>query len=306
MDTLKQVLGKSLNDVEHALSLYANSYCTLPAKFIYDKELIKQYEGVIKTCHIYMIGYLPKIELKGIDQIDQIGQEIHMEYSLEGKTRTLVLPLPVGTNLVYDDEFGYFSENEKGEKYSIPDGAINNYLAKYSKFDVCYIGQAYGTDGTRNALDRLLKHETLQKISLTGTPEGCELSLLLLEVKSSNKLITALNPFAETKDNDGSRVKAGLDKLYSTTEQERISLFEASFIRYFSPQFNKEFKNSFPSTNLKVLQDCYDKDFSAVFAEICFDELPFQLCSESIEAKYDHIAKHDLHKEKDRKAFFRE
>jgi hypothetical protein len=81
-------------------------------------------------------------------------------------------------------------------------------------------------------------------------------------------------------------------------------LFEAAFIRYFSPQFNKEFKNSFPSTNLKVLEDCYDKDFSAVFAEINIDGLPFQLCSESISAKHYHFAKHDLHKEKDRKAFF--
>ncbi len=301
MDKIKKILGGALNDVEHALILYADGYCTLPARFIYDKELLKQYESVIKTCHIYMIGYLPTRELVEVKQIDK---SILMEFKLEGKTRTIKLPLPEGANLASDYEQGYFVKNDKGEKYSISEEAINHYLSKYSKFDVRYIGQAYGKDGSRNALDRLLKHETLQKISLTGIPKGFELSLLLLEVESSNRLITALNPFAENKDDDGSRVKAGLNKLYNTTEQERISLFEASFIRYFSPQFNKEFKNSFPSTNLKLLQDCYDKDFSAIFAEINIDELPFQLGSETVDVNHCHFSKHYLHKEKDRKAFF--
>jgi hypothetical protein len=301
MNKLEKTLGSALNDVEHALSLYADSYCTFPAKFIYDKERLKEFESVIKNCHIYMIGYLPKKELVSISQKEN---NISMEYIVAGKVRKFLLPLPANVNLVHEEERGYFGVNDKGEKLAIPDEAINHHLAAYSLFDIRYIGQAYGNGGSRNALDRLLKHETLQKISLTGVPEGNELSLLLLEVKSSNQLITAFNPFASTKDNDGSRVKAGLDKLFNTTEQERISLFEASFIKYFTPQFNKEFKNSFPSTNLKLLQDCYDKDFSAVFAEICIDGLPFLLCSESIGAKHHHFAKHDLHKEKDRKAFF--
>ncbi|WP_238028032.1 MULTISPECIES: hypothetical protein [unclassified Photobacterium] len=113
-----------------------------------------------------------------------------------------------------------------------------------------------------------------------------------------------MNPFAKNKDNDGLRIKAGLDKLFNTTEQERISLFEAALIRYFYPQFNKEFKDSFPSTNLKVLQDCYKKDFSAVFAEIFIDELPFKLRSEKVGVSHYHCAKHNLHIEKEREAFF--
>lgn len=75
-------------------------------------------------------------------------------------------------------------------------------------------------------------------------------------------------------------------------------------IRYFYPEFNKEFKDSFPSTNLKVLQDCYDKDFASVIAEISIEELPFRLCSEVVPPKTYHFAAHDLHKAEDRKAFF--
>jgi hypothetical protein len=300
MSSLKEKLEGGLNDVEHSLSLFADSYCTLPAELIYDKNRLKEYEEIIKKCHIYMIGYLPTKELISASQKDQT---ISMQFKIADKEKNLEIQIPQGLKLVEQDDIGYFLENEGGEKYTLPKDRINSSLSKYVNFDVRYIGQAYGTDGSRNAIDRLLKHETLQKISLTAVPEGCVLSLLLLGMDSNNRIITMLNPYA-TNEDDGSRIDAGVDKLCNTSELERISLFEASLIRYFSPQFNKEFKNSFPSTNLKLLQDCYDKDFSTILAEICIDGLPFRLFSESIEPKYQHFVKHDLHKEKDRNVFF--
>ena len=113
-----------------------------------------------------------------------------------------------------------------------------------------------------------------------------------------------LNPCAQHQDDTKARIEAGLGKLFGTSERERISLYEASFIRYFSPEFNKEFKNSFPSTNLKILRDAYEKDFSAVAAEICIDELPYCLCSGSVKSAHSHIAKYNLHENEARKAFF--
>ncbi len=100
-----------------------------------------------------------------------------------------------------------------------------------------------------------------------------------------------MNPYAQNTEDGPSRIRQGLDKLYNTSEAERISLYEAALIRYFYPDFNKEFKDSFPSTNLKILQDCYEKDFAAVIAEICIDELPFHLWSSSVPPKLHHLAK---------------
>ena len=54
-------------------------------------------------------------------------------------------------------------------------------------FKVEYIGQAYGRGAKRNALERLLKHETLQKISLQGLPTGCQLYVLLIELVAANR-----------------------------------------------------------------------------------------------------------------------
>ena len=300
MDKLKKTLESKLFDVEHALSMYATSFCTLPAEYIYEKEMLKQYEDVIKRCHIYMIGYLSKATLISIKQ--KPGK-LEFEYTIAGEKQNIYLALPDGYSLQFD-EAGYYVLDSDGNKRSIPQDYVNAELSKYLQFDVRYIGQAYGKNGNRNALDRLLKHETLQKIALKPKPENTTLSLLLLEVEPNNRLITAMNPFAKEQDDSGVRIKAGLDKLFNTTEQERISLYEASLIRYFYPQFNKEFKDSFPSTNLKVLQDCYQKDFSAVFAEINIDELPFKLYSEKVALSHYHCAKHDLHEDAMRKAFF--
>lgn len=215
-------------------------------------------------------------------------------------------PLQDGLNLRHEGEL-YYLENQNGDRFwpgeSEMVSRLNSELGVYN-FNVKYIGQSYGRDGSRNAIDRLLRHETLQKISLKGIPEGFHLALLLLQVQTNNQLFTVFNPFAQNKDEEGARIRAGIDKLFDTSEHERITLYEASLIRYFLPSYNKEFKNSFPSTNLKILQDCYEKDFSAVIAEICIDELPFKLYSDFVEPTNYHIVKHDLHDDVRRRAFF--
>lgn len=298
--SIKDSLLNARFDVEHALSLYATSFMYLPARLIYEEEQLKKYEEITKNCHIYIIGYLPKINFLSARQV---GHDAILEYQIGSDKFEFALPLPSGCNLEVNGDYAY-AVNDKGEKFEIPERAINHFLQQHSLFEVQYVGQAYGRDGSRNALDRLVKHETLQKISLKGIPEDKELQLLLLEVEPNVQLITLLNPFAQNKDDSGERISAGLDKLFNTSEPERISLYEAALIRYFYPHFNKEFKDSFPSTRLKVLQDCYEKDFTMLVAEISFDELPFQLCSDSIQPKISHMAKYSLHEGLERQAFF--
>lgn len=300
---MKKIFGNSIFDVEHALSMYATSYCILDASLIYDKELLNSYMSVIEKCHIYAIGLLPDIRI--VNVIEK-NKNFVVTASILEKQHELSWEIPDGFSLKHEND-KYFIENHLGKKLAITNEIISCELKKVSsevKFIVKYIGQSYGKDGSRNAIDRLLKHETLQKISLKGIPAGHRLTLLLLEVQENIQLLTLLNPFAKDKDDDNSRIRAGVDKLYGTDKLERISLFEASFIRYFHPEYNIEFKNSFPSTSLKILSDCYKKDFSAVISEINFDELPFNLCSEIVMPAHSHIAKYDLHNDAARRAFF--
>lgn len=302
---IDEVFGKALFDVEHALDMYATSYCILPAVGIYDKGLLTPLMSIIESCHIYIVGFLPIIDIVGAQQR---GQKLSLFLSLMGKKYHLEVDIPDRLILKQQGELFYL-QNGSGEKDLLDAVEILgnlNYQTNAFNFHVKYIGQAYGKDGSRNAIDRLMKHETLQEISLKGVPDGYHLYILLLEVQPNNQIFTFLNPHAQNKDEGPKRIKAGLDKLFGTTEQERIALYEAALIRYFSPTYNKEFKNSFPSTNLKILQDCYEKDFSAVIAEICIDKLPFRLFSESVAPSYYHIAMHNLHSDAARKFFFSE
>ncbi len=300
---MKEKLKEAMFDVEHALGMYASGYCTIPAEAIYDKEALASVMSVVKDCHIYLIGLVPRIVLENA-KLENDKLSIFM--SALGQTYEVKYPCPEGCRLQLVDDIYHVVDASGRLGWPSPQDlqARLSSISQAIDFDVKYIGQAYGKDGSRNALDRLLKHETLQKIALKGIPETHKLTLLLLTVVPNSQLFTFFNPFAKNKDNDGTRIRAGLEKLYETSEQERITLYEASLIRYFSPEYNIEFKNSFPSTNLKVLQACYEKDFSAVVAEICIDELPFRLRSDCVAPAHYHIAKHNLHKESDRRIFF--
>jgi hypothetical protein len=302
--TSKQDLfGKAAFDIEHALGMYAVNFATIPAEGIYDKDALAGLASVIDTCHIYLIGYTPKIDFVGAEQK---GNRLLLTFEVLKQEHIVSFDVPAGFSLKRDGELWYVgdssgnrcwpSEIEMQARLSSESGAVT--------FEVKYVGQAYGQDGSRNAIDRLLKHETLQKIALKGVPDGYRLTLLLLALQASNQLITTMNAFAEHSEGGEERIKQGLSKLFNTTEEERISLYEAALIRYFYPDFNKEFKDSFPSTNLKILRDCYEKDFAAVVAEICIDDLPFRLCSSAVKPTLYHIAKHDLHKSDDRRMFF--
>lgn len=295
-------IGKKF-DVEHALSMYATSYVQMPAWGIYEHEVIAEFKSRIDTCHVYIIGMLPAVEL--VDDLEDDGKLV-IGLTISGVRHELSWPIPEGAKLV-DTEQGRFLEKD-GLVWAPSEHDMMRRLNDEQdaiRFDVLYVGQAYGKDGSRNALDRLLKHETLQKISVKGIPADKRLTLLMLEIEPGNRMITVMNPSAENKEHGAKRISAGLDKLFGTSDAERVTLYEASLIRYFQPSFNKEFKDSFPSTNLKVLADCYEKDFAGLISEICIDELPFKLTSDVVAPAQYHTAKFDLHKDEDRRMFFK-
>jgi hypothetical protein len=249
-----------------------------------------------------MIGALPKVDVR---EARQDARRLIVTMATLGKSHEVEIPLEADHILKHDGEVWYV-ENASGGRLGPSDVTLMMLLHRKIglTFKIDYIGQAFGKDGERNALDRLLKHEKLQEIAVKGVDADHRLNLLLIEVAPANRIVTKFSPAAKQPDTGGKRIAAGLDKLFGTTERERIALYEAAMIRYFQPKLNQEFKDSFPSTNMKVLEDCYAKDFSAVVAEFAIDQIPYHLCSDRVEAKYYHMAYFDLHDDAGRKAFF--
>ena len=188
---------------------------------------------MIESCHIYFIGLLPVLHIESARQTDDL---LVTTLSLLGTSYELEWPLPKGASLKQSGDL-YYVETIAGDRVWPRTDTILGYLSHHTEavtFDVQYIGQAYGADGSRHAVDRLLKHETLQKISLKGIPDGFRLSLLLLAIEPNCQLFTIFNPMAKSKDDSGTRIDAGLDKLFGTSEQEQIALYEASILVPFS------------------------------------------------------------------------
>lgn len=305
-DNFKDELAKKRFDTEHALVLEPRDCLVMPAQFIYDTEWLKQHDDIIPNCHIYLIGYLPEIQMVGPHQI--INDRLIVSYLVGGEKRELSWPILIDSEIVRSDDRRWWLRNSEGKDY-IPKGMDKLHYRFNLEQDACsfyilYIGQAFGKSGSRNALERLRSHEKLQQIALTGcVPKHFTLTVLLLELEVDTGMALMFNPRAEQTDPSNERVMNGFSNLESTTEAEKTTLYEASLIRYFKPKLNTEFKDSFPSTNMKVLAGCYEKDMSAIIAKLHIDSV-FKISSDTVPQKQMHWIQHDLHTTEDRKVFF--
>lgn len=295
--------GKKFS-VENCLSLFACSYVIMPAFSLYDQEKVDEFRKAVPKCHVYFIGLVPVIKTTRVKISDTTLETVH---ALGGKEYTIDWGCPPDLNLDLTTEQS-LSELQVAELLPDEERLVKRLSEEFNAitFEVLYIGQSLGKDGSRNAFDRLLHHETLQKIAVQGFPSNFQLYVLLIEISAQTQLIAHINPKAKNKTDTLSRFSLGWEKVKNTSEAERTALYEASMIRYFKPKYNKEFKNSFPSTNLKILSDCYDKDFVGIVAEFDFGNIPMKLFSECVAPSPVHVAKHHFTGDYDRQMFFLE
>lgn len=288
-------------NVEHGLIIYASSYVTISGEALYDDAALGLVP-FINDCHLYMIGYVPEVRIL---IPFKNGMELVVPLSIKGEDFSVEIDVGVDFEIEHIDGGWILNISDGREGVPRPDYLLWLANKKYNNitFEVKYVGQAYGRGGERAAIERLRRHETLQKISLQKTPPGYVINMMLLDIDTHNTVMTVISPNGDDSSSD-ERFENGFDKLYGTSEVERVCIYEASLIRYFMPEFNKEFKNSFPSTNMKILSDCYEKDFLSVTAEICFDMMPYTIFTASVIPNYFHIAHFDLHSEPDRRFFF--
>lgn len=302
---LKRIFGEMQFSIENILTMSATGFVLMPAGALYEKKLLKEAKEVLERCHVYIVGTLPKVEFI---EARREGRIITAVYEAEGVRYALALPpLPDGAKMVSHKDGAWTLTSRDGRTATLSKPSVILQLVAGGMpnlFEVLYVGQAFGKNGSRHAVTRLLKHETLQEISIKGIPSDRELFLCLLEVGMKRSLATVINPFAKNKKNADKRIEDGLHILRYTTEVERTALYEAALIRYFRPQFNEKLKDSFPSTNFKHLKKSYKQDIGGVAAELDLIKAPFVLFSDDQEPNPTHLAYFDLHKDEDRKLFF--
>jgi hypothetical protein len=103
-------------------------------------------------------------------------------------------------------------------------------------------------------------------------------------------------------ESDTKRFLSVMDNALSVHDQ--ICLVEAGLIRYFEPKYNEVYKDSFPAADQKILNHCYELDFSGLVVEIDTEELGLTLRSPKVSARSHHIAQFDLVDPTKRRSFF--
>ncbi len=277
-------------------------------------------QEVANNSHIYLICKRPIISFsKESFSYEKGVVSGHVNYRVQGELIEIPFSIPFSlldgaTCLELSKypfrEFSTYDIDGKEVRY-MPASAISMRLGLHTSnkelrnLEVLYVGQAFG-DGSRSAFDRLKSHSTLQKILAEAQYEDPDSEVFVLTFEyMPYRVLSFMDPRAIdviSDQRDINRFRSIMDN--PLTEHQQICLAEAGLIRYFQPKFNAIYKDSFPSANHKILESCYDLDFSALVVEISTDELGFSLFTETVNPKEHHISQIDILDPEQRWGFF--
>lgn len=273
----------------------------------------------IKSANIYLILKRPRIsivpKLLCIESRQVVGM---LEVELPDQSRQFPFTLrgDLPEEVVSVSTAGY--PHTKLSLLDVTGTVLMNYpvayLMRYAVADlgglddqeVVYVGQAFGAQGERTAVERLSSHSTLQKIlaDITANEPYMEVLLALYSFGFHRFFLSIDGTTSILLDEraDDEHRKHILDSQFKRSM--RISMAEAALIRYFEPKYNKVYKKDFPHNRLKILKKLYQLDIAALVVEASVEEHGMRFFSSKQPAKSHHIAKFDLHNKVSRRSFF--
>jgi hypothetical protein len=303
---------------EHAVNLYsARWFIVTPSDLMSGGTMDEDSKDIAQNCHIYMICRRPACAYDS-ESFKHDGKRLSgkLVYKVKGKTSEVpfdfefpLLDGAVGVRLADYPHRDFDTLLPSGESVRhLPASGLATSLAHdiaLRQLEVLYVGQAYA-EGRRSAIDRLKSHTTLQKILADVVQKMPDDEILLLAFEyMPYRIITMMDGIDKNAIRDESDHKRFISIIDNPlTKHQQICLVEAGLIRYFVPPYNEIYKDSFPAADQKILNACYDLDFSALIVEIDTEELEMELFSKAIASSHHHIAKFNLIDPATRRSFF--
>jgi hypothetical protein len=268
-------------------------------------------------CHIYMICRRPRFAFEP-DAFRITPGEIAGSIRVHLGDRFERLPFvmndsqkrpTISVECPYPHTMGRFLNATKGgvQLKAAHLAAMNHVFLDHLALEVLYVGQSYGVDGARTAPQRLCEHSTLQGIyaaAIANSPDK-EIWLLLWNFKS--QWITCIDgrkhvAVTASEDEDDEHIRNVLSHVIR--DQLEINLAEAGLIRYFRPEYNKVYKDSFPNPAHSTYSECYNLDLNTVNVEVNTESLASQLKSATVPAAWSHFATFPFYSPDERQAMF--
>lgn len=176
---------------------------------------------------------------------------------------------------------------------------------------VLYIGKSTGIKQKKNALERVKKHNTLQKILADRNAKYPDRSVLIgLFNFSPVRLYSFIDGMDQSKifdDEDFFRLTRISN--FKLSLEQKTAIIEAALIRYFEPEYNEKLKKDLPAKKSKILAECYTFDISAILikfwtADENIPNLNYYLYSDKVTQKTKHNISIELIDPEIRKGFF--
>ncbi|EJQ72400.1 YecA family protein [Bacillus toyonensis] len=268
--------------------------------------------------HIYMVNKIPRLSfVKDSLKIHESHIEVSIQQGVVTNTKIHNIKFAIVEENHKDIFVEGLLEGDKTLRLKDKDGGgvITNVLYLYTKHaeapldtEVVYVGQSYGKDGSRDALQRLASHSTLQKILADTSSEGIELEVAITLWDFTPQLLTSIDGRSKDFIKSEKENSAHIEKVWSAPplllDSHIINVTEAALINYFKPKYNEMFKNNFPDVNHKGYRFYYDYDYNAVSVELDAACVNLKISSEHTEYYQYRAIKYPLNSEEERKSMF--
>lgn len=166
-------------------------------------------------------------------------------------------------------------------------------------YEVLYIGQAYGKDGKRTAIDRLSSHSTLQNIYSEAMQRNPDSEIWIMLSSFAQNDIMSFNGRIESEashKDELDRANALFNSDENISKKQKINFTEAALINTFFPPYNKEYKGTFPNPAHDSYSSCFDLDINSLVVELDTSESLKELNSEATDKVNDKMFKRPFNK----------
>lgn len=276
---------------KHAYHIYFILSC--PKLFINPESIVKQKDNI--SLQIYEIVDGKPSEMKDIRFKFQ-GNHDHRNFE-------------IGCSYPF---IGLDIKLESGDTITIDSQTIMNYSKTGNKidFEVLYIGQSYGNQGSRLAQDRLKSHSTLQKILTDYNVKYPDKRIYIFLLEICPILNTVMDGLHMSMANEEQEDKHFKDVFENPLKMDQIiNITEAALINYFKPEYNINFVENFPDTEHKGYTQYFDLDYNTLTVELDLEfDYPYPYISfytetNEIKNSFDFI-QYNLFNEPDRDSMY--
>ncbi|NIL83206.1 hypothetical protein RhoFasGS6_00552 [Rhodococcus fascians] len=282
----------------------------------------------VPVCNIYLIGRRPRVTIDPESWVCDAEQfEVSVTADLgAGQTNTFRLKCPnlFESPLVLVSATPYTRMELYDEAGSLVTGAptamwFSMYLKEimgldrmsptplYEQLfdlDVVYVGQSQDEGGALRS--RLQNHKTLQRVMADTIQNAPHLDVWVVPMQfaTCNKMFS-LGPWLGSEGDEQSAAHVNAFEDAALDVSIVTALAEAALIRYFQPEFNQKFVDTFPEPLHKTYRQVYDLDINSVGVEFeTLHTIGIRLKSRVVEPTFIHAGLFAMHDEAERRRFF--